>query len=343
MKHIKISSTDIKLFATMIKAGISPVEALRGISEKRKDKKTSIYEPLISELLKGTRFSEVFSKTSVGESKLYLNLLESGETTGSIPEIMEQIAINLEEAKARKNQIVGVLIYPTIIITMVTLLVLTLLLFIVPNILPVIAMNKEGLPFATRALVYLSVALKTNWILLLIYISSAVLLTSILLWIKPFRRLLELIAFKTPLLSDFIYAYLSLGYVLTLYQYLAASSDLPTVFKNLSASTNSLVFKKEFQTIEREIREGKPLHLSFSDSNMIPPIWSVFTKVAEQTSSYSSMFKSLHTYYKEIFEHISKLSMKLAEPLLMVTIGLIVGVLAYGIMAPLYGIMNSLK
>ncbi len=342
-KKIHISSTDLKLFATMIKAGISPVEALSGISEKHGRKRKSEFHYLTEKLREGINFSEVFGDTSVGKNKLYLNLLEGAENSGSIPEVMEEIAANIESSKTRKSQILGVLIYPAIVLLMITVLVLALLLFIVPNILPVIAMNADDLPIATKVLVYLSSFLKTKWILILACAAASVCGIFGLFLIPICRYMLERIVFKIPIVKDFIYAYVSLGYSMALYQYISTSPDLANVFAHLSNGTRSRTFKKEFVRVERDIREGKALHLALGESKIVPPVWSLFTRVAEQSSSYAAMFKNLHQYYKEVFEQMSRLLMKLAEPILMITIGLIVGVLAYGIMAPLYGIMNSLK
>ncbi len=342
-KQIYINSTDLKLFATMLKSGISPVEALSGISEKHGKRRKGEFHYLTEKLREGINFSEVFSETSVGKNKLYLNLLEGAENSGSIPEVMEEIATNIESSKVRKSQIIGVLIYPAIVLVMITALVLALLLFIVPNILPVIAMNPENLPLATEVLVFLSGFLKAKWIFIVACAMAALCVLFGLFLIPPFRYVLERIIFKIPIVKDFVYAYVSLGYSMALYQYIASSPDLPSVFNHLSNGTRSRTFKKEFRRVEKDIREGKALHIALGESGIVPPVWSLFTRVAEQTSSYAEMFKNLHHYYKEVFEQMSRLLMKLAEPVLMITIGLIVGVLAYGIMAPLYGIMNSLK
>lgn len=342
-KNIYIKSSDLKLFATMIKSGISPVEALSGISEGLGKRLKKEYMYLRQRLSEGIQFSEVFRETSIGKNSLYITLLEGAEGKGTIPDVLEQIAKNIESNKVRQNQIIGVLIYPAMVVVIVTLLILALLLFIIPNILPVIAMNKENIPPVTKVLIFLSQTLKTKWLHIIFSIIFFFTISSSFLFIKWLRKYIEKLFLVMPAIGKFTIAYLSLGYSMALYQSLSTTSDISSVFGNLANGSKSLVFTEEFKRIDKRIKEGIALNIAFSESKVFPHIWSIFTRVAEQTSSYESMFKNLHEYYEELFENASRMLMKFAEPTLMIIIGIIVGVLAYGIMAPLYGIMNSLK
>lgn len=342
---LRISSSDLKLLSTMMKFGITPIEAIISIFTKRrlvKRQKESL--DYIKILFKqGKAFSEVFANTTIGKGLLYISLISSAEGKGIVPEVLDQIAESINKNNERKNALIGILIYPAIVCIIVSLLMLALLLFIVPNILPVISMSSGNLPLATKILVYLSKTLKTKWLYLLIILVGFILSIVSLYAFRTSRILIEKLAMKTPVVQDFLSSYLSLGYTMAIYQSISATPDLESVFDNLSKTSGSLVYAKEFKRIKGRIGEGATLNSIFLESDIFPNIWAIFTKVAEQTSSYSIMFKNLHEYYKEKFDQSSKLMMRLAEPFLMIIIGLIVGTLAYGIMAPLYGIMNSLN
>ncbi len=340
---VMLTHTNIKLFALMLRSGISPVEAFEYLLNSLKKNQIEAGRVLLVEISAGLKFSRILAKTSLGKSRLYIHMLESAEVSGNIPEALEKISQNIEELLVRRGQVISVLIYPAIVLSMATLLILGLLLFIIPNIMPIIHMNSKNVSLVTQALIFCSKALRVHGLVISVIFIACVICAASLVRIKSVRKISEKIAFKIPFVNSFVESYISSGYALALYQYTSMTPDLPLVFARLADGTKSIVFKKEFSRVEKSISEGFSLSHTFSTSLCIKPIWVLFAKVAEQTSSYALMFRHLYEYYRQVFEHKSKLLIKFVEPTLMIFIGVVVGVLAYGILSPLYGLMNNLK
>lgn len=341
-KIINITSTDFKLLASMLNSGISAIQAFDHISESKSVKQKEGYIRIINLIEQGNKFSEIFKNTNLGKNKLFINLISNSENSGNLPEIIDVIANNIEKNKERSNQILGIMIYPAIVSLMVIGLILSLLLFIVPNIMPVLAISTDQQILATKALVFSSNILRNSWMEIIAICTGSGLALIVLSYVRVVRIMVERIVFKLPILGYYFTAYLSLSYTLSIYQFASNNPDLYKVLDDISESTKVEIYKRELKIISEKIRSGITLNLALSESKVIPSTWALFASVAEKSSSYEEMFKNLNKFYEEIFENYSKLIMRIAEPALMIFIGLIVGVLAYGIMAPLYGIMNTL-
>jgi type IV pilus assembly protein PilC len=104
-----------------------------------------------------------------------------------------------------------------------------------------------------------------------------------------------------------------------------------------------LYFKGKFNFIANQIEAGNNLSTAIICAEDLPEIWAIYARSAEKSSTYNKMFADLCDYYKTTLSNQINFLIKVSEPVLMVAIGLLVGILAYGILSPLYGIMNQLN
>ena len=148
---------------------------------------------------------------------------------------------------------------------------------------------------------------------------------------------------KIPRLKDFYINYLCAEYVSVLYLHVEYTRNVPIAFRRVARECRSIYFKNKFNFIADHIEEGNNLSASIISAGDLPGIWAIYAKTAEKSFTYNKMFADLSDYYKTILSNQINFLIKASEPILMVVIGLLVGVLAYGILSPLYGIMNQLN
>lgn len=336
---------EIKMLASLVQAGITLVDALHYICDQQSisRRKKEYMQELIHDIELGNNFIQGFDKTNIGTHSLYKQLLISASANGSLPSALIQIADHMQESSDRKSQIISIAIYPLIVTLITILLSLALLIFIIPNILPIISMNAGGQPLITKVLIFSSSLLRVHYIKICLYIALLTVLICTGYFVPRIKSFFEIILLKTPGICTLIEVICCSGYALSLYYFSSSTTDVPEVFNKISRSTKVLVFKNEFEKITESIRAGLPVSVAIIQSQYLPREWALYMKIAEESSSYAGMFQKLYIFYQMRFDRIVKITLKLAEPILMVVIGSIVGVIAYGILSPIYGLINNLR
>ncbi len=334
-KQIKIDIQHIRLLSSMISAGISPVDSFTSLGK-------NTYSKIIDRFAGGANFSQALELSDLSRRSGNLDLIISAEKVGKIPHVLNHIAGLLDESKSRTASIVTIAIYPIIVMCIASVLLLLVLFFVIPNILPVIAGGTES-GLITKALVFGSHILRSHgmWVLFI----HMLLLIGVFFSLSDARvqAWLENLILKIPKIKNFYINYLCANYVSVLYLHIEYTHNLPLSFRRVAADSGSLHFKNKFNFIANQIEEGNNLSAAIISAENLPEIWVIYAKTAEKSSTYNKMFADLCGYYKTILSNQINFLIKISEPVLMVIIGLLVGILAYGILSPLYGIMNQLN
>ncbi len=342
-KLYKIDRQSLKALAHSIRAGITPRDALLYIAgSKRGMAKVDIIA--FADLFQfGISYSGAFEKTVLSRSPLFMQIIRISESNGQIAIALEMIVAHMYNSSRAKSQILGLSIYPIIVLLMTIAFLLFALLIIVPNIRDIISMPGVVLNPITKGLLYLSNTLIHNTFAVTGTLVCLIISILIFFRIKFVRNYIERLAFGLPLLSDLIKSYIFGAFAAFVALYVKFRSDIGTVFELMSAVTRVSIIIREFRAVADLVKKGEGLSVSLSQSKYIPQIWILFATVAERSSSYEEMFHQLASHHKESLDHYTKIYMKLLEPVLMISIGVMVGLLAYGILSPLYGLMNQIR
>lgn len=339
-----IDEHSLKALALSIRAGISPREALLYIAGSKKGKSKRDVEALADMFSSGIAYSDAFSRTQLGKFPLFIQIIKISESNGQIATALEKIVSHLSDAAKTRSQILGLSIYPIIILIITISFLLFALLIIVPNIKDIIRMPGVALNPLTRALLFLSDALlHRSWMIILVSIAMAASIIGAFR-LKSLRSYLGMFVLKSPIASSFLESYLFGTYASFIALYIRFRSDIDTVFAMLAETSRIGMVKRELMRVSQSVSKGSQLSEALqsieSDRRTIPQIWILFSSVAERSSSYGEMFDHLSQYHAENLDHYSKIYMKMLEPVLMVGIGVLVGLMAYGILSPLYGLMQ---
>lgn len=339
----RIDRQSLRALAHSIRAGISPRDALLYISESKIGQARADIAAIADMFLLGMSYSDVFDRTTVGKSPLFIQIIRISESNGQAAKALEMIVAHMEGSSRAKSQILGLSVYPIVIFAVTIAFTLFALLIIVPNIRDIISMPGAALNPITRALLAMS-DLLINKSAMVIGTAIAIGATLVLAARTRFiRSRIEELIFRMPGISRFATAYAFGSYAAFIALYVKFRSDIGTVFELLAQSSGMKRVRSEFSRISEGIRKGETLSfvLQRGSAAIVPRIWVLFASVAERSTSYSEMFDHLASYHAEHLDQQSKIYMKMLEPVLMIAIGVLVGLLAYGILSPLYGLMQQ--
>jgi general secretion pathway protein F len=161
--------------ATLIGAGLTIEGALSALVEQAEtERERQVIAQLRASIREGQSLAQAMVAFPKSFSELYRTLVNAGEASGKLPDVLIKLADYVEEQQAIKQKIITAMVYPIIVTVICLLVVVGLMLYVVPQVVGVFESTKQTLPFMTRALLALSAMLKWTWWLWIVAAVGAV-------------------------------------------------------------------------------------------------------------------------------------------------------------------------
>lgn len=329
--------------ATMLAAGLPITQAIEILLEQTKyvkmqRKLAEVYKDVQS----GLTLSSSFAKQKLIFNELQLSLIEAGEKSGNLVEIMNQIADDIKKSASLKGKIKGAMIYPAIIFVVIIVVVAVLMLFMIPAVEQMYKVGNTDLPEITQLLVNISNVM-SNPVFIVIGI---ILLVAGSLSFKAFyntdngKSTIDKLILVFPVFGDLV-SKMQI-YEMTRLLQMLFKSGIP-IIDSLNATSRALGnyhFRKALEKAAIEVSKGVPLAVPLSRSRVIPLIVVKLIATGEQTGKLDQILKEINSFYNDQVEEMTSNLTKLMEPFILVIAGLLVAFLAVAIYLPIYNLGN---
>ncbi len=343
------SERDKILFAArlslFLRSGIPILPALTFIREDARTRLAStVFSAVTLAVTRGESLSGALTQFPRAFRAFDISLVRIGETTGRLHESLLYIGQTLAQAQALRAKVVGALIYPALILFATLGIVVFLIAYAFPKILPLFRGFESTLPLSTRLLIATSGFVTTYGLFL---VAGMIVLG--MLWVYACRYPLVRLRRDHALLTLPV-----LGELLKAYELAALARVLSTLTKSgvgivpalnlCTGMTRNSAYREALHRAEREVIAGKRLTDALSHTPALFPV--LMTQVVgtgELTGSLSeSLMMAAEMYESEVEERVRNIT-TLIEPVLMVGIGLVVGFIALSIITPIYRITQDLS
>jgi type II secretory pathway component PulF len=342
---IKEQTLFAKRLSFLIKAGVPLVEGLELIRNQTKSRgKSRMFTAIIEDVSAGQ-----FLSTSLGKFKNHfgdftVNLIRVGEHAGILSQNLMYLADELAKKHALQRKVRGSLIYPAFI-TMTTLGVTGMLtVFIFPKIMPVFVSLNIELPFTTRMLLWMSIFLSNYGLYLILGIFIAVgLFMFVRTRIPRLHYATDRILLSLPIAGDIARSYNVANFCRTLGLLLHSGVHVTEALLITASITKNLVYRRACERIAQGVLKGDTIskHITF-DSSIFPDMLPHMVMIGEKTGSLTETLGYLSELYETEVEEKTKNLSNSIEPVLLVTMGLIVGLIAVSVITPIYDITKNL-
>lgn len=343
---IKEQTLFAKRLSFLVKAGVPLIECLRLIRTQTKSHaKVRVYDAVINDIANGQ-----FLATSLGKFKnlfgdFTINLIRVGEKSGILSQNLNYLADELTKKHALKRKVIGALIYP-IFITVATLGVTSLLtVFIFPKIMPIFISLHVTLPLTTRMLLAVSAYLQAWGILTLVFciVFMAVFLV-VRSRIKRVGFWSDYLLLRIPLAGTITRSYNLANFCRTLGLLLTSGIHVAEALTITADTTRNVVYKQAYIRMVAGVTKGEQISRGLErEKNLFPDIVTHLISIGESTGNLIATLAYLSELYEgEVEEHTKSLSSSI-EPILMIVMGLLVGLIAISVIAPIYGITQHLQ
>ncbi len=348
-KRIKINLKTKLIFfrqlSVILQSGVPLSQGLDLLSENITNKKfAKCIDNISKDLGSGKDLSNSFQNYPRIFDPIVVGLIEAGEAGGILSEVLERIALLLEEQSKLKGQITGALIYPVILLALALTVSLGLLIFIVPTFEELFDGLGAKLPALTQFMLDLSrIVTSTNF-----FIITPIVVFLVLYFFKQYystnsgRLLVDTLLLRLPLFGDLILrselASLSDTFSTLLNSGLPITEALE---KCIASSSNQLVKNSIIRSISM-VKEGQLLSYSFSNSKFIPRLFISMMKIGEETGELSFMIEKIANFYKrEVDEAVSVLT-KAMEPAVIFVVSAIVGTIVVALYLPMFSLLEKI-
>ena len=335
-----------KRLSFLIKAGVPILECLALIrSQTRSRAKVKMYDEIIDDVANGKYLSNSLHKFRRLFGDFAINIIRVGESSGILSQNLAYLADELSKKHALKRKVVGTLIYPAFI-TVATLGVTGVLTaFIFPKLMPIFMSLHVELPWTTRALIAVSDFLRHNWVFV---IGGSILL--IVAWIFLRIRFMGVryagdhALILTPIAGKVARAYNLANFSRTLGLLLTSGVHLVEALHITADTTANLVYARAARRIAEAATQGESVSRQLQrEPKLYPDMLTHLIAVGEATGNLAPTCLYLGELYEGEVDELTKNLSSSVEPILMIMMGLLVGLIAVSVITPIYAITQHLQ
>lgn len=342
-KHFGINSEDLMLFcrqlATLLGAGVTILKSMDIISMQVASAKLyNVIRKIIKDMEAGLSLHEAMSKHPAIFSELWVNLVESGEASGNMSMILGRLAGYLERNEAFKRKIISALIYPIILFLAGTGALLFLTLKIIPTFAELFKGFNVKLPALTEALIGVSSFLRHNFIFILLGAGAAVFCFRKYIKTKEGRRNYEKTLFNIPVLGDFFRGLVVERFSSEMFTLVESGVPILYSLEIAEHSVGSVVVADVIHNIKDEVRSGKTLSKPLEKSGFFEPMVVQMVAIGEEIGELPQMFKKINQFYQEYVEMFLTRISAMFEPIMLIFMGGVIGVMVVGMFLPIFQI-----
>ncbi|OAT84406.1 type II secretion system protein F [Bacillus sp. MKU004] len=334
----------LRQFSTLLKAGVTVVDATRILSAQTSSKALSkVLSEVEMELKEGIPLSEAFAKHRKIFEPLFINMLKAGEATGSLDETLERLGDHYEKQHTTRQKVIAALSYPAVVGIIAIGVVIFLLLAVVPTFVDMFADMGSELPLITRIVLGASEIVQKYWYVLVLLIILGAAGITLIRRKKETKYYLDYFILRIPVFGSLIQK--------------AALARMTRTFSSLFSSSvpilQSMVILErvvENEVIARVIKEsrdslesGGSLTEPMKDHWAIPPLVSHMISIGEETGSLDAMLSKIADFYEKEVEHTTDQLKSLIEPLMIVVLAALVGTIVTAIMVPMFEMFNNVQ
>lgn len=341
---IKMKDVSIfcKQFSTMLSSGITIVKSLDVLyRQAEKERIKAILLRVYEQVQVGKSLSDAMKNVDGAFPAFMISMVEAGEMSGSLDKVMSRLAAHYEKELKLKNKVSSAMVYPIILSVVGLSVVFILFTFVMPNLMSMFG-DAQNLPLITKVLFALSNLIRTNWVIIIVIFVGLIMGISFLRHLKGVRRFIDKVKLFTPGFGKLYIKVLASSFCRTMSSVFSSGMSLITSLElTANVLNNSYVNERMLDVID-EIRSGGALSSALSKTDIFPQMMITMLSVGEESGALDDILEKTSDFYDiEADDAIQKM-VTMLEPIMIVILGIVIGVVVIGIMAPIYGMYQNI-
>ena len=322
--------------AGLISSGLPLERALTALMEEiDSEQQRQMVASLRAEVNGGSTFAKALALYPKDFSHIYRAVIDAGEHSGHLDRVLERLADDLEEREQLKNSLIGAALYPAIVTCFAFVVVMVLMSYVVPQVAEVFAGTKHALPLLTRVMLGFSALIRHWWWLAAAVAVVGMVMLRLSLRQADFRRRFDAGWLQLPVIGKLSRNYNAARFASTLAMLSNAGVPILKALQAAAETVSNQAMRQDALDALDMVREGAPLASALAQKKRYPALLSMFARLGEQTGELPQMLQRVAS---QLAGEVKRRSMRLAtilEPLLIVGMGIIVGIIVMAVLMPI--------
>ncbi len=346
-KKVKPRSLQIfaRQLATMIEAGVSIVAALVTLEEQTDD---SYLQEILGEVRSDVEAGMVLSRALARHPKVFnrliVSMVEAGESSGTLDSVLDRIATQIEKETQIKRRVKGAMVYPAVVLSFATLVLVFMLLFIVPVFVNVFDDLGGELPLPTKLVMDMSNTLRGYWFIIFPALIGAVFGLRKLKRTESGRQNWDRIKLRIPMkIGDVVQKVALARFSRTLATLVASGVDIIQALEITGSTAGNYVIEESLANVRTRVHEGARISAPLAEDPIFPPMVSQMVKIGEETGELDKMLGKIADFYEDEVDASIQSLTSIIEPILMIGVGIMVGTIVIAMYLPMFKLLTLIK
>ena len=326
-----------------LKSGIALAEAVKILEEQAKNKhEKKLWKAVYYDLSMGDVLSLAMEKRKDSFPKLLINMIKTAEMTGNLPETLDDMVDYYTESENTKRQMKSAMLYPAVVTVFAIIVVTFILMWVVPQFVDIYADLGSDIPAITKFVIKISDFLKNYLIYILLAIIVLILIYLYMFKnIKAFRKTMQEFMMHLPVFGKIIIYNEVTIFTKTFANLINHNVFITDSIDVLSKITDNEIYKKLIFDTAKNLTKGDTISKAFKDHWAFPNIAYQMLLTGEKTGRLGPMMEKVSEYFQEQHRNIINQMKTLIEPVLIVTLAVVVGGILLAVIIPMYSMYDA--
>lgn len=347
-KGKKIKNQDITIFmrqlATMAKSGVPLMQGLEIVADGLENPNmSSVVLAIKDDVAAGNDFASALKKHPDQFDTLTCALIESGEQSGALEQMLDRVAIYKEKSEQLKQKISKAIKYPAVTLVIAAIVTVILLVKVVPTFKEMFSSFGSDLPAMTQVVVDMSEWLQEHYLVLLVIIVGAIFgLKEAIKRSPKLQEERDKFVLKLPIVGEILKkgAVARFGRVLS--TTFAAGVPLVDALESVAEASGNVVYRDAILKIRDEVATGIQMNASIKATGVFPNMVAQMVAIGEESGALDAMLDKVATYYEEEVDNLVDGLTAMIEPLVMAFLGVVVGGMLIAMYLPIFSMGDAM-
>lgn len=337
----KVKIKDISIFCrqfyTMLDAGVTMNNALHILSKQLTNKKLrATISEIEDDVKKGEMLSASMKKFKDIFPPLLVSMVESGEISGKLDEVMLRMSIHYEKENKINGKVKSAMIYPSVLSIVAMAAVTVIMTFVMPTFIEMFAESGTELPVITKVLIGISGFMQSNFIALILIVICFIVGFNYFKKTEIGQITLSRLKLKLPAIKNLNQMIIVSRFTRTLSTLLASGVSLTQSLDIIADIVGNKVAEDSIHHIRDCVFRGEGLYLPVKESEVFPEMLASMVKIGEETGSLDGILEKTADFYDDELEQTIQTTVALVEPALIIVMGVVIGAIVLSIMIPMF-------
>jgi type IV pilus assembly protein PilC len=345
-KKVKLKEMSVfsRQFATMVNSGLPILRALSILADQANNPELAkTLSACRVDIEQGSSLSAAMQKHPKVFNDLYVSMVKSGETGGSLDTVLLRLADMIENEVKLRGKIKSAMTYPIAVVALVSLILTAMLLFVVPQFKSIYGQLGGSLPLPTRVLLVISDVFKKFWYIVLIGLFVGRFFFRRWKKTPAGRESVDAFKLRVPVFGSLFHKTALARFAGTLAMLLRSGVPILQALDIVSDTVNNKVISKAITDVQESVREGESMAKPLGKHKVFPPMVVQMIAVGEETGQVDVMLEKVASFYNQEVEASVDALTSLIEPLMIAIIGGAVGAAVIALYMPMFNIIKLIK